>query len=197
MEWIRNYFPKDEEEMKDRAHLLRLNPELIGQGEEYLHHFTTSSIILNESLDKILFIFHKVYHSWGWPGGHVEAGEDLFTSSLREIHEETGLHYIKPITRSPMGMELQTVGAHEKQHHHVMAHFHVNFTFGYIAHEGDELIPNFSETQGVQWIPIDELKTYVKEEHMLPIYKKYIHRLRRMATAEGLKEEDVQIGDGQ
>src|SRR5699024_862278 len=128
-----------------------------------------------------------------WPGGHVEEDEDLFTSSLREIHEETGLRYIKPISQTPMGMELQTVEAHEKKHRQVMDHFHINFTFGYIAHEGDELIPNFSETQGVQWIPIDELEKYVEEDHMLPIYKKYIHRLRRMATAEGLKNKDVEI----
>lgn len=183
MEWIRDYFPKDEAEAKDRAHLLRLNSELIGKSREDLHHFTTSSIILNESLDKVLFIYHRVYHSWGWPGGHVEDGEELFASCLREIHEETGLRYIKPITRKPMGMELQTVEAHVKEHERIMAHFHINFTFGFTAREGDELIANFSETQGVKWIPIEDLEKYVNEEHMLPIYRKYIHRLKRMVTS--------------
>ena len=35
------------------------------------------------------------YGNWGWPKGHVEAGESLEVAALRECSEETGLTRLK------------------------------------------------------------------------------------------------------
>ncbi|MBQ7337456.1 MAG: 8-oxo-dGTP diphosphatase [Clostridia bacterium] len=36
-------------------------------------------------------INHPTWHGWNFPGGHVEAGEYVTPSVIREIREETGL----------------------------------------------------------------------------------------------------------
>ncbi len=39
-------------------------------------------------------------HSWQFPQGGVDEGEDLEPAALRELHEETGIHSVKIIGRT-------------------------------------------------------------------------------------------------
>lgn len=39
---------------------------------------------------------HPTWHGWNFPGGHVEAGEYVTPSVIREIREETGLTVENP-----------------------------------------------------------------------------------------------------
>ena len=39
---------------------------------------------------------HPTWHGWNFPGGHVEPGEFVTPSVIREIREETGLTVEKP-----------------------------------------------------------------------------------------------------
>ena len=39
---------------------------------------------------------HPTWHGWNFPGGHVEAGEYITPSVIREMEEETGLVIEKP-----------------------------------------------------------------------------------------------------
>ena len=39
---------------------------------------------------------HPTWHGWNFPGGHVEAGEFITPSVIREIEEETGLLILNP-----------------------------------------------------------------------------------------------------
>lgn len=178
IQWIKDYKPKSEREEKDRTHLLKMNPEFIGNTRDKSYHFTTASIVVNHEITKILFVYHKIYNSWGWPGGHVEGDEELFTSALRELYEETGLRYVVPVLDEPISMELQTVESHKRRGEFVDAHFHINFTFGFFGREDDMLKLNKEETKGVAWLDIDKLDYYVSEDYMLPIYKEMIHRIK-------------------
>ncbi len=58
-------------------------------------HFTASAFVLNESHDKILGIYHKIYQSWGWVGGHADGNADLLAVAVKEVQEETGLRFFK------------------------------------------------------------------------------------------------------
>ena len=46
-------------------------------------HFTASAFVLNESHDKILGIYHKIYQSWGWVGGHADGNADLLAVAVK------------------------------------------------------------------------------------------------------------------
>ena len=39
----------------------------------------------------VVLLIKDAYHNWGFPKGHLEAGEDAAAAALREIAEETGL----------------------------------------------------------------------------------------------------------
>lgn len=44
--------------------------------------------------DAVLLRLHEKYNLWGFPGGHIDAGEDANEAALREVLEETGLEVV-------------------------------------------------------------------------------------------------------
>ena len=41
-------------------------------------------------------IYHNIYNSWAWPGGHADGESDLLGVAMREVMEETGIKNLKP-----------------------------------------------------------------------------------------------------
>lgn len=77
-----------------------------------LAHFTTSAWITNMKRDKILMIYHNIYNSWAWVGGHADGNEDLFQAIRKEIAEETGITKLKPLCDGIFGLNIITVDNH-------------------------------------------------------------------------------------
>lgn len=179
IEVIKQYTPQNKFEEKDRQYMLELYEmfkEKLFKRYQFFH-FTASGVVFNESFTKVLFIYHKIYDSWGWMGGHLDGSTDFLITAKKEIYEESGLKNITPILPEPISIEVLPVWAHLKNGEVVAAHQHLNVTFSFTAKEEDELKINHFETNGVKWILITELDQFVKEELMLPIYKKIIERV--------------------
>lgn len=175
MDWIKNYEAKTKKEAEDKDHLLRLDERLISVDRSAPYHYTTSSMVLDREKNKLLMIYHKIYRSWSWPGGHVEEGEELFYSALRELYEETGLRHAKPLSEKPIALELMPVASHERKGEKVDSHFHINFCFGFWGEEGDTLL---HPDENRMWVPVDKLDAFVAEDHMLPIYRELLERMK-------------------
>ena len=113
-EEIKSYLPYDEKEAKDKEVMLKYieNNEDVLTRENEIAHFTTSAWITNKTRDKILMIYHNIYDSWAWTGGHSDGDPDVLHVALKEAEEETSLKSVKPLTGDLASLEILTVDGH-------------------------------------------------------------------------------------
>ena len=98
--------------MLDYLHLFEGN---ILTRENEFAHFTSSGFILNENKDKVLMIYHNLYNSWAWTGGHADGEEDLLKVAIKEAKEETGVVNIQPLSTQIMSLDILPVWGHMKK----------------------------------------------------------------------------------
>ena len=187
---IKEFIPRTELQGKSKT-------EILGQLSQYgddlyyresLHgHITASAIILNPALDKILMIYHNIYGSYSWTGGHSDGEQDLYQVAYAEAKEETGVVSLYPVSRSLISLECLPVAAHVKNGSIVETHEHYNVTYGFICSEKDALKIKPDENSDVKWLAIDELDQYCAEKEMMPIYEDNIAYIRQL---RGKKEEN-------
>ena len=87
---IEKYKPCNEQEENDKKVMLKCidscNDVLTRENEVF--HFTASNWIVNKQRTKILMIYHNIYNSWAWTGGHADGNENLVEVALKEAEEE-------------------------------------------------------------------------------------------------------------
>ena len=114
-------------------------------------HFTASSWVVNKDQSKVLMIYHNLYNSWSWTGGHADGQEDLCAVAIREVKEETGVTHIKLLKDGIFSVETLVVEGHEKKGRYVPSHLHLNVTFLLQADETESLLIKPDENSGVAW----------------------------------------------
>lgn len=173
---LENYQPKCEQEIFDKEAML----SFIEKNDDYLlrtnkvGHFTSSAIIVNQTIDKVLFIHHNIYNSWSWVGGHNDGDDDPLHVAIKEAKEETGLKDLSVLSNEIAGIDTIYVMPHIKNNKHISDHLHFNITYILQASDNTQLTIKPDENSGVQWFSINEVLDYVSEPRMKPIYQKLI-----------------------
>ena len=123
-------------------------------------------------------VYHNLYDSWSWTGGHADGEADLLSVAIREAREETGVQDFKIPQREPISLEIITVDGHMKRGVYVPSHLHLNLTYLLQADETQKLSVKPDENSGVAWIPADELASHVSEPWMMKwVYEKLMGRV--------------------
>ena len=181
-ESLEQFTPYNEQEEVERKIMLKyINDfdDVLTRENEY-GHFTSSTFVLNRERTKILMIFHKIYNSWAWVGGHSDGDNDLLYVAMKEAKEETGIKNISPICEDIYSLELINVNGHEKRGKYVGAHMHLNVTYLLEADEGDEIHIKEDENSGVKWVPIEEILNVTSEVWVRDrVYAKIIDKMKK------------------
>ncbi|EAY09741.1 hydrolase, NUDIX family protein [Trichomonas vaginalis G3] len=142
-------------------------------------HFSSSSFIFNKDRTKTLFIYHNIYKSWTWTGGHNDGDPDFLHVAMKEAKEETGVN-VRVVSPEPVCLDIIPVWGHVKNGKWVSSHQHINLTYILEADENEQLVVKPDENSGVRWIPVDEVCKINEEYMMHPIFKKIIERAQKM-----------------
>ena len=182
-EKIEKYIPYNEQEEQDKKVMLKYIEkfsDILTRKNEFAH-FTASSWILNKQRTKVLMIYHNIYKSWAWTGGHSDGESNLLNVAIREAKEETGIKTVKPILDDIYSLEIICVNGHVKRGKYLSSHVHLNITYLLEADENEKLKIKEDENSGVKWVNIEEAVELSNEPWMKNIYKKLIEKLSKNA----------------
>lgn len=175
LQQITDYRPCSEQEAADRERILQFlrTGETPFSRENPYAHMTASAWVVNPAGTKVLMVYHNIYRSWSWMGGHADGETDLLAVALREAREESGIRHVRPVSEEIFSLEVLTVDGHEKKGCYVSSHLHMNVTYLLMADESESLSVKPDENSGVRWIDVNDLPAKVSEPWMMErIYRK-------------------------
>ena len=180
-EQIKAYRPWNEQERQDQVLILdflRKNSDAFYR-TNLLAHMTASAWVVNPQRSKVLMVYHRLYDSWSWAGGHADGEEDLLAVALREVREETGVQRLRPVTEDIYSLEVLTVDGHEKHGKYVPSHLHLNLAYLLEAEENQPLRVCEAENSGVAWFSLtDALSASTEPWFVERIYNKLNEKLK-------------------
>lgn len=180
---IENYEPYNEQEQRDKELILQSlyrEPDIFTR-ENTLAHMTASAWVVNKQKDKVLMVYHNIYHSWSWLGGHADGETDLLKVAIREVQEESGVQNVIPLSENIFSLESLTVDGHMKKGKYVSSHLHLNVTYLLETDEQEVLAVKPDENSGVAWFTLEEAVAASTEPWFQEnIYRKLNQKLQDM-----------------
>ena len=180
MDALNRFRPCNEQEETDKNQILSL---LSGGQDLYTRdnpvaHLTASSWVVSPDRKQVLLVYHNLYRSWAWMGGHADGDRDLCRVALRETREESGLQDLTLVSPDIFSLESLTVDGHEKRGKYVSSHLHLNVTYLLEADPRQPIRVKPDENSGVAWFPVEEVAGKVSEPWMMQrIYSKLIGKV--------------------
>lgn len=177
---LQAYEPVNEQEARDKELML----QFFTQNDDVLlrtnltAHMTSSAIVVNESMDKVLFAHHNIYDSYGWVGGHNDGDSDFLRVAIKEAKEETGLTSIYPYNEDILGIDVIYVFNHIKYGQYISDHLHLNVTYLMIGDETETPQAKPDENSDVKWFPMEEAIDHITEPRMVPVYQKLFNKVQ-------------------
>ena len=181
MEQIANYIPYNEQEERDQNLILNWieEQENAFSRENKMAHMTASAWVVNPERSKVLMVYHNIYDSWSWLGGHADGETDLLSVALREVKEEAGISKVRPVSEDIFSLESLTVDGHVKKGIYVSSHLHLNVTYLLEADPEETLSVKADENSGVAWFSPEEALARSTEPWFVErVYTKLIEKMK-------------------
>lgn len=178
---IEKYRPFNEQEEKDKTLILNWirNNDNAFLRENTVAHVTASAWVVNKDRTKVLMVYHNIYNSWSWLGGHADGETDLLSVAIREVKEEAGISEVYPVSEEIFSMESLTVDGHVKRGEYVSSHLHLNVTYLLEADSEEAVSIKEDENSAVAWFcPEEALKKSTEPWFVERVYGKLIEKMR-------------------
>ena len=178
---IKEYTPYNRQEAADKALMLAFmerNPDALYR-DNLTGHFAATAWVVNKNRTKVLMVYHNIYKSWSWAGGHADGESDLLAVAHREITEETGLSDMKLLCDGIFAINVLTVERHIKKGRPVACHLHLDVEYLFEADDSLPLKIKQDENSAVGWVNIEDIDTAVTEEKMKPVYALLCEKMKK------------------
>ena len=182
METIKAYQPFNEQEEMDKALILNRieTQENAFSRDNTVAHMTASAWVVNKDRSKVLMVYHNIYHSWSWLGGHADGETDLLAVAIREVKEEAGISSVRPVSEEIFSLESLTVDGHVKRGSYVSSHLHLNVTYLLEADSEEHVSVKEDENSGVAWFsPEEALKKSTEPWFVERVYGKLVEKMKK------------------
>ena len=167
--------PQEEADRRWMLDYLQTHPNAYSRLDP-VAHMTASAWVLGPDGKRVALVYHNIYHSWSWAGGHADGERDLLKVAMKEVREETGLKGIKPLQNGIFSLECLAVAGHEKKGLYVPSHIHMNVTY-LLQAEDEALREKPDENSAVGWFTPEEALTASTEPWMVQrVYQKLVRR---------------------
>ena len=178
---IERYIPFNEQEERDKTLILDwiCNNENAFSRDNVVAHMTSSAWVVNKDRSKVLMVYHNIYNSWSWLGGHADDETDLLSVAIREVKEEAGIMNVQPVSNDIFSMESLTVDGHVKKGEYVSSHLHLNITYLLEADSEEAVTENENENSGVAWFaPEEALEKSTEPWFVKNVYTKLLNKMK-------------------
>lgn len=178
---IKKYQPFNEQEEMDKALILNWieTQENAFSRENTVAHMTASAWVVNKERNKVLMVYHNIYNSWSWLGGHADGETDLLAVAVREVKEEAGITNVRPVSDEIFSLESLTVDGHVKKGRYVSSHLHLNVTYLLEADSEEAVSVKVDENSGVAWFtPGEALKKSTEPWFVEHVYGKLVEKMK-------------------
>ena len=162
---IEEYIPFNKQEERDKAQMLAFlhsGAELITR-DNPVAHLTASAWVVSPDRKQVIMVYHNLYKSWSWMGGHADGDWDLLGVAKKEVMEECGLQELTVASPEIFSLEILSVAGHEKKGQYLSSHLHLNVTYLFEADPALPLRIKPDENSGVAWVAVEDIPEKTNE----------------------------------
>ena len=162
---IESYAPFNEQEQQDKAQILaflRSGTQLLTRDNPTVH-LTASAWVVSPDRKQVIMVYHNLYRSWSWMGGHADGDSDLLRVAKKEVMEECGLTELRIVSPDIFSLEILSVAGHEKRGQYVSSHLHLNATYLFEADPTQPLRIKPDENSAVGWVNVEDIPAKTNE----------------------------------
>ena len=140
---------------------------------------TASAWGVNRERTRVLMVYHNIYNSWSWLGGHADGETDLLSVAIREVKEVAGISNVHPVSEEIFSMESLTVDGHVIKGKYVSSHLHFIITYLLEADPEEAVSIKADENSGVAWFSPEEALERSTEPWLVGhVYSKHLEKLK-------------------